>query len=137
MNVASINDHTLLRAATHPVLVERLCAEGASELYVVVALGAIRTGMVEKERICRSIVAAGADFVKTSTGFADGATVAEVAVLSSLVDSHAKVRACGGIRTADEVMASKSCCRFLIMHLDTDLLGAMFGVTTTAQRAHS
>ncbi len=55
----------------------------------------------EKERACRACIEAGADFVKTSTGFSTGgATVEDVALLSRLVKPHGLgVKASGGIRT--------------------------------------
>jgi len=50
---------------------------------------------------CRAAVAAGADFVKTSTGFhpAGGATVEAVRLMSQTVDGKAGVKASGGIRS--------------------------------------
>ena len=53
----------------------------------------------EKLTACRLVVEAGADYVKTSTGFgAGGATVADVALLTRAVAGRAKVKASGGIR---------------------------------------
>ncbi len=53
----------------------------------------------EKLTACRLIVEAGADYVKTSTGFgAAGATVEDVALLRQAVAGRAKVKASGGIR---------------------------------------
>src|SRR5271163_2700092 len=59
----------------------------------------------EKTRACRLAVAAGADFVKTSTGFGSaGATVEDVALMRRIVGSEIGVKASGGIRTLDEVL---------------------------------
>ena len=53
----------------------------------------------EKVTACRLVVEAGAEYVKTSTGFGPaGATVADVALLSEAVGEKAKVKASGGIR---------------------------------------
>ncbi len=53
----------------------------------------------EKETACRLVVEAGADYVKTSTGFgAGGATAADVRLLRMAVNGRAKVKASGGIR---------------------------------------
>jgi deoxyribose-phosphate aldolase len=55
----------------------------------------------EKLRGARLIVESGADFVKTSTGFAKGgATVADVALLAKAVEGRIGVKASGGIRDA-------------------------------------
>lgn len=51
--------------------------------------------------VCRAAVAAGADFVKTSTGFhpAGGATVEAVRLMKQTVGDAAEVKASGGVRT--------------------------------------
>lgn len=59
----------------------------------------------EKRQACKLALEAGADFVKTSTGFHGGATVADVALLRSAVGDRAGVKASGGIRTAAQAMA--------------------------------
>ena len=51
----------------------------------------------EKVRACELSVKAGADFVKTSTGFSTGgATVEDVALMKKTVGERAKVKASGG-----------------------------------------
>ena len=53
----------------------------------------------EKRTACQLIVEAGADYVKTSTGFgAAGATVEDVRLMKEAVAGHAKIKASGGIR---------------------------------------
>ena len=53
----------------------------------------------EKMTACTLIVEAGADYVKTSTGFgAGGATAADVKLMRAAVAGRAKVKASGGIR---------------------------------------
>ena len=64
----------------------------------------IESGALDDDQIvavCRAAVAAGADFVKTSTGFhpTGGATVHAVELMSRTVDGKAGVKASGGIRT--------------------------------------
>lgn len=53
----------------------------------------------EKQTACHLVVEAGADYVKTSTGFgAAGATVEDVRLFREVVAGQAKVKASGGIR---------------------------------------
>ena len=60
----------------------------------------------EKIVACQLALAAGADFVKTSTGFAGGgATIDDVALMRGVVGDKMGVKASGGIRTAAEVLA--------------------------------
>jgi len=64
--------------------------------------------LTQEERVvaCELSLAAGADFVKTSTGFSTGgATVEDVALMRRTVGNLAGVKAAGGIRTADQFMA--------------------------------
>ena len=60
----------------------------------------------EKRLAAEAVCAAGADFVKTSTGFAGGgATVEDVKLLAKAVAGRAKVKASGGIRDAETALA--------------------------------
>jgi deoxyribose-phosphate aldolase len=57
----------------------------------------------EKISACELSVSAGADFVKTCTGFAGGgATVEDIHLMRGVVGDRAKVKAAGGIRTATD-----------------------------------
>jgi deoxyribose-phosphate aldolase len=63
----------------------------------------------EKVRGCRVAEAAGADFVKTSTGFAaTGATHADLALMRRTVSDGVQVKAAGGVRTLDDLLAVMS-----------------------------
>ncbi len=57
--------------------------------------------------VCRAAQDAGADFVKTSTGFhpAGGASVAAVTLMADAVGGRLGVKASGGIRTAEAALA--------------------------------
>lgn len=57
--------------------------------------------------VCRAAEHAGADFVKTSTGFhpAGGASVPAVAVMADTVGGRLGIKASGGIRTAADAVA--------------------------------
>lgn len=60
----------------------------------------------EKEKACQIAVEAGADFVKTSTGFSTGgASIQDVALMKKTVENRAKVKASGGIRDYNTAQA--------------------------------
>lgn len=60
----------------------------------------------EKVKACQIAQKAGADFVKTSTGFsAGGATVADVALLRKTVGPDMGVKASGGARSYEDALA--------------------------------
>jgi deoxyribose-phosphate aldolase len=69
----------------------------------------IETGYLtdDEKRVAAQVVeAAGADFVKTSTGFGPkGATVEDVKLLKQSVSERVKVKAAGGIRTWQQAHA--------------------------------
>ena len=59
----------------------------------------------EKVRACQLSVKAGADFVKTSTGFSKwGAKVEDVALMRKTVGEKTGVKAAGGIRTYEDAV---------------------------------
>jgi len=66
------------------------------------------TALLNREEIikaCELTEASGADFVKTSTGFAtSGATVENVTLMKECVGDRLKVKASGGVRTLDQVI---------------------------------
>jgi deoxyribose-phosphate aldolase len=60
----------------------------------------------EKIKACQICKEAGADFVKTSTGFnTAGATLADVALMRKTVGPDMGVKAAGGVRTREDVLA--------------------------------
>ena len=96
----------------------RRCAAGASDIRGVVqrchAAGAgskviLETALLtdeEKVTACTLAKAAGADFVKTSTGFGPGgATAADVALMRRVVGDEMGVKAAGGVRDLQQVKA--------------------------------
>jgi len=60
----------------------------------------------EKQTACRLSVTAGADFVKTSTGFSTGgATEKDVALMRTVVGEKLGVKASGGVRSFETAVA--------------------------------
>jgi deoxyribose-phosphate aldolase len=71
----------------------------------------------EKIRACHLTEAAGADFVKTSTGFApSGATHDDLRLMRANTSPHVGVKAAGGVRTLDALLE--------VMALGTTRIGA-------------
>lgn len=77
----------------------------------------------EKVKACELSVRAGADFVKTSTGFSTGgATIADVALMKKkTVGDKAKVKASGGVRDYEGAMA--------VIDAGAERIGASAGVS--------
>jgi len=125
-------------------------ANGATELDMVIQIGALRSGRDqdvrddiaavvavaheagaivkvilenayltddEKERGSRLAEAAGAEFVKTSTGYApSGATDEDLALMRRVTGTHVQVKAAGGVRTLDDLLR--------VMNLGVTRIGA-------------
>jgi deoxyribose-phosphate aldolase len=117
----------------------RAIAHGATELDMVLQIGALKSGRDadveadiravvevghaagalvkvifenayltddEKVRACHLTESAGADFVKTSTGFAPtGATHDDLRLMRANTSPHIRVKAAGGVRTLDALLA--------------------------------
>jgi deoxyribose-phosphate aldolase len=63
--------------------------------------------LTDEEKIiaCKLVEAAGADYVKTSTGFAPtGATLADVKLMRATCSSKVKVKSAGGVKTLDQLL---------------------------------
>ncbi len=77
--------------------------------YRVLTKVILETGLLtdeEKVKACILAKRAGADFVKTSTGFGKGgATVGDVALMRKVVGSAMGVKASGGVRTREDALA--------------------------------
>ena len=72
---------------------------------------------MEKVRLCQLLTKAGADYVKTSTGFnAGGATREDVALLRENLPEEMAIKASGGIRTLEDAQA--------FLDLGADRIGA-------------
>ena len=75
----------------------------------------------EKKAACECILEAGADFVKTSTGFSTGgATFEDVALLKSCVGDKCQVKAAGGVRSHEDFLK--------MIELGADRIGTSSGV---------
>ena len=60
----------------------------------------------EKVALCRVVSMSGADFIKTSTGFAaSGATVEDVRLFRANISPDTRIKAAGGIRTFEQAQA--------------------------------
>jgi deoxyribose-phosphate aldolase len=80
----------------------------------------------EKKQVCNLAVKAGADFVKTSTGFSTGgATIKDVALMKQTVGAHVGVKASGGIRSKEDAQA--------MVHAGATRIGASSGIAIVTE----
>ncbi len=92
-----------------------------AEIRAIVALAHARRAIVkviletcyldeaQKIAACQICERAGADFVKTSTGYGSGgATIEDLALMRANVSARVQVKASGGIRTLDQVLSARA-----------------------------
>jgi deoxyribose-phosphate aldolase len=108
----------------------RQVVEAAHEYDVLVKV-IIETALLtddEKARACLAAKRAGADFVKTSTGFAkSGATVADVTLMRRMVGAGMGVKAAGGVKGIEDARA--------MLEAGATRIGASVGVKIAQEAA--
>ncbi len=117
LNIGALKDRddTLVREDIRGVV------EAAAGKTVKVILETCLLSREEIIKACELFVEAGADFVKTSTGFSTGgATVEDVTLMKQIVGDRARVKASGGIRTPEQAEA--------LLQAGADRLGAGNGL---------
>ncbi|MBQ4531034.1 MAG: deoxyribose-phosphate aldolase [Lachnospiraceae bacterium] len=58
----------------------------------------------EKIEMCKVVTKAGADYIKTSTGFGDdGATMEDILLFKEYIGEHVKIKAAGGIKSVRDM----------------------------------
>ncbi len=103
MNIGALKERNLKMVEEDIMWVLRACGQRA--LLKVIIETALLTDE-EKVLACEIVKKAGADYVKTSTGFSTGgATVNDVALMRRTVGSEMGVKAAGGVRTFDDAVA--------------------------------
>lgn len=102
-----INNNLLKEGAWDAVREEiRKVKAAASGRILKVIVEACLLTEEEKVKICRVVTEAGADFIKTSTGFEKGgATLEDVRLFRENVGAKVKVKAAGGIRSVESAKA--------------------------------
>jgi deoxyribose-phosphate aldolase len=112
-------DIAAVAAATH---------DGNGRLKVIIETCYL--SVAEKEMACQLSLVAGADFVKTSTGFGSGgATVADVALMRRIVGQQAGVKASGGVRNLADALA--------MVQAGANRIGASSGVAIMTEVGNS
>lgn len=103
LNIGALKDGDDSYVRDDIAAVRKACGDGVA---LKVILETCLLTKAEIERACKLSMEAGADFVKTSTGFSTGGAKAEdVALMRRTVGDKMGVKASGGIHTAAEAQA--------------------------------
>ncbi len=104
INIAAVRAMDRQTVAADVEAVAQVCHAANAALKVIIETSELSDQ--EKVFACQVSVAAGADFVKTSTGFsASGAKEADVKLMRQTVGPNIGVKASGGIRTRQQALA--------------------------------
>ena len=99
INVSWVKQHDVNAIVKEIALLKAICKKRVLKVIIETCL----LTDAEKTFACKCAVSAGADFVKTSTGFSTGgATVHDVELMKKTVGKNAKVKASGGIKTPQQ-----------------------------------
>jgi deoxyribose-phosphate aldolase len=102
MNIGALKSGLLDSVETDIRAVAREVKKAGKLLKVIIEAPLLRDD--EKKIACKIATAAGADFVKSCTGFADGANVADIRLMRETVGGQMGVKASGGIRSLDDAV---------------------------------
>lgn len=127
MNVGAMKSGELDRMEDDVRGVLEVCRAGGARLKVILENAYLSDE--EKVSACRIVQKAGADFVKTSTGFGpSGATEGDVRLMRETVGPDMGVKAAGGIRTLAEALR--------MLEAGASRLGSSRSVEILAEAAH-
>lgn len=106
--------------------IRAVVAAAAGKAKVKVIIETCYLSDAEKAKACEAAQRAGADFVKTSTGFGTGgATPEDVKLMKKAVGGKLQVKASGGVRTYHDAI--------LMLDAGADRIGASSGVAIIAE----
>lgn len=94
-----------LKAGNHIYVRDEIAAlkEVCGERILKVIIETALLSEEEKITMCHLVTEAGADFIKTSTGFASGgATIADVQLMAVHIGKNVRIKAAGGIATLED-----------------------------------
>lgn len=101
LNIGDLKDNKFDQVVAEIKAIKQACGDHVLKVIIETCL----LSDEEKERACKAVVEAGADFVKTSTGFStSGATVEDVRLMKSVVQNNCKVKAAGGVRSYEDLL---------------------------------
>ena len=99
INLGDVKDGRFDKIKDEIVLLKKAC--GTKILKVIIETCLLTEE--EKIRMCKVVTEAGADYIKTSTGFSTaGATFEDIALFAKHVGSDVKIKAAGGISSFDD-----------------------------------
>ena len=102
INQGDVKDGNFVKVKEEIERLKQAC--GSKVLKVIIETCYLTTE--EKIAMCRAVTAAGADYIKTSTGFGSaGAALEDIELFKKYIGPDVKIKAAGGIRTREAMEA--------------------------------
>ncbi|MDR2731435.1 MAG: deoxyribose-phosphate aldolase [Treponema sp.] len=102
INIGEVKNGNFNSVLNEIKLIKNICAEKI--LKVIIETCYLTTE--EKIRMCEIVTEAGADYIKTSTGFGTaGATLADIELFKKHIGPNVKIKAAGGVKTREDLAA--------------------------------
>lgn len=99
INLGMLNDGEYENIKSEIIALKRVCGDRILKVIIETCL----LSDEEKIEMCRIVAEAGADYIKTSTGFSEhGATFYDVELMHKNIDPRVKVKASGGISSLED-----------------------------------
>lgn len=101
LNIGRLKDHDLAYVTNEIRQVKQACGDITLKVIIETCL------LTDEQKVdaCNCILDAGADFVKTSTGFSTaGATFEDVALFKKVVGDRCFIKAAGGVRSHEDML---------------------------------
>lgn len=102
VNISDVKNGDFDKVAQEIISVKRECLNHVLKVIIETCY------LTEKEKIamCRAVTDAGAEYIKTSTGFGtEGAKLSDIALFKEHIGAAVKIKAAGGIRTKEDMEA--------------------------------
>jgi len=100
VNISDVKSHQYDKVEEEIRILKEAC--GSHVLKVIIETCYLT--QEEKIAMCHAVTAAGADFIKTSTGFGTGgATLEDVQLFKEHIGPRVKIKAAGGVRTREDL----------------------------------
>lgn len=102
INITDVKNGNYDKVTKEIRLLKELCADRILKVIIETCY------LTEEEKIamCHSVTDAGADYIKTSTGFGTGgATLDDVKLMKANVGSKVRIKAAGGVRSKEDMEA--------------------------------
>lgn len=100
VNISDVKNGLMSKVEEEILTLKKICGNHILKVIIETCY------LTEEEKIamCRAVTNAGADYIKTSTGFGtDGATREDVELFKKHIDPNVKIKAAGGVSTLEDL----------------------------------